>query len=421
MITPALSADKPSPWDFYQNVLMPATLLFRDMHHTGFVIDHEGLDSLDVELSGSLDKLEQEMFDEVGQEFNPRSSQQVGGILFDKLGLPLIKKRSTDVEVLTALYEKTGNTFPNQMLQHRGLTKIHGTYIKGIGKHLASDGRLHPEFMVHGAVSRTSSREPNVQNIPRDSDADAPGAVVKKVFIAPKGWKFAHLDFSQHEFRQVAIYSEDEWLREVYRNDGDMHSEVAIDLYGSDYSYEERVKAKTYNFGLLYQRGAFSLSLQTGESVRESEERIEAFFDRMPDVRRWIEACKRTVLDGQDLVSLLGRHRRFDLITRANVDDIIKQAVNFLPQSSGSDSALMGIHEAWSTISSEVYKPVGFHHDAQTCYIKEDVWEEVLVEVARAMERGASQAIKGDVPFKVETEIGNSWGTVKKVEIEHDV
>ncbi len=423
MIPSGPTKDKPSPWDFYNNVLMPAQGLFRAMHHEGFVIDHGSLGALDEEFTGDINDLEEEMWslEDVNQEFNPRSPQQVAGILFDKLRLTPVRGRSTDEEVLTRLKEVSGHPLCQMMLNHRSLTKIHGTYVKGIGSHIAADGRLHPEFLPHGAVSRTSSRNPNVQNIPRKGDQeDAPAAAIKKLFTCPYGWLFGHVDYSQHEFRQVAIYSEDDWLTEVYNGPKpDMHGEIAVEFYGKDYTYEDKIKAKAINFGLLYQRGAPSLAAQIGGSVYNAQERIEQFFARMPDVRFWIKDVKDTVLNGDDLASLLGRHRRFGLITRQNLDETMKQAVNFLPQSSGSDSALMGVHNAWKNVSSDVYRPIGFHHDAQTFYIREDVWEEVLPEIMRLMVEGAQELIPSDVPFAVEAEIGPSWGLVEKVEIDY--
>lgn len=417
MIAPGVVASKPSPWDFYSQVLMPAQSMFRDVHQEGFVIDHANLASLDVEFTERVTAVEERMNELAGKVFNPRSPQQVGAIMFDDMGLRKVRKRSTDVDVLEKLLEETNDPFVKSMMSHRALSKQLSTYIRGIDKNIRADNRLHPEFLVTGAVSRTSSRNPNCQNIPRKGDPDQEGAIIKKLFLSPEGWDIAHLDYGQHEFRMVAVYSEDEWLTNVFASGGDMHDEVAREYYGDDYTKEDRVEAKKFNFGLLYQRGAYSLSMQINSTVRVAEERIEQFYARMPDVRIFIRAIKDAVLEGDDLVSLLGRHRRFGLITRNNRDDILKQAVNFLPQATGSDTAMMGMHDVWQQMSRDVIRPVGFIHDAMLAYVRSDVKEEVINEAAVIMKKAPARFLNTPVPFEVEAEVGPSWGDMKEVKL----
>ncbi len=410
---------KPGPYDFYQNVLMPTHGLFRAMHQEGMVIDHSRREELDKEFQLRIDNLEQEMWglEDVHTEFNPRSPQQVAAIFFDKLRLRPVKGRGTDVDVLEALQDS--HPIIRMMMRHRSMSKTHGTYIKAIAKHIAVDGRLHSEFQPQGSVSRTSSRNPNVQNIPRKGDLDDPdSAIIRNLFTAPPGFVVGHIDFDQHEFKMTAVYSQDEWLTNVFNGPNpDMHSEVAVEYYGPDYTYEERIKAKVFNFGILYGITAFTLAKKIGGTQSEAEERLQQFFDRMPDVRAWIDAVKQSVMEGNDLESLTGRHRRFGLLTRNNIDDVMKQAINFFPQSTGSDTALMGVNRSWQKVSSEVYKPVAFIHDAQVAYIKEDVAIEVLSEIAQHMVQGATDLVPSDVPFTVSAEIGPSWGEVEKVEL----
>lgn len=167
MIAPGVVASKPSPWDFYSQVLMPAQSMFRDVHQEGFVIDHANLASLDVEFTERVTAVEERMNELAGKVFNPRSPQQVGAIMFDDMGLRKVRKRSTDVDVLEKLLEETNDPFVKSMMSHRALSKQLSTYIRGIDKNIRADNRLHPEFLVTGAVSRTSSRNPNCQNIPR--------------------------------------------------------------------------------------------------------------------------------------------------------------------------------------------------------------------------------------------------------------
>ncbi len=388
---------------YYYDVLIPAVRFFLDVELNGMILDREKLGQLNVEMIDKLGGIEQQLFDITEEEFNPRSPQQVATMMYGKLRLPVVPRlgRSTNAEVL----ETIQHPFTAIMLEHRKWTKLYGAYVKNIDKNIWADGRVHPDYRIHGAVSRTSCSEPNVQNIPR-------GPMIRNIFTAPEGYDFVNADFSQHEFRMLAHYSKDPWLQEVYRMGRSLHREAAIELYGEDYTYEEYTMTKNYNFGVVYKRGAYSVSLQTGETVAQAQGRINAFFARMPQAAEYLQNEQRMVMEGQDLITDLGRHRRFGLITRGNAEDVQKQAVNFKLQATGSDTCLMAaaaVQQSKQFAPDEVI-PVGFIHDSVLYYVKKDVREQVLPEIEKIMSKVPEEALHADIPFVVESKWGDSWG-----------
>ena len=393
---------------FYDTVLMPAVNFFMDVEREGMLIDQVRLEELKIELRENLDVLEAQLFECVGQEFNPRSPQQVSEILYQKLSLPRPRSKTataTDEECLE--YNRGRHEVIPLMQDYRGEHKNYSTYVVGLEKDIWDDERVHASYLLHGAVSRTSCKDPNVQNMPREGP-------IKSMFIAPEGWEIFWPDFSQHEFRMVAIYSGDEWLKEVFNTDRSLHKEMAHDVYGPDYSDEDYVHTKNINFGLLFGRGAYSLSLQMKCSVREAQEKIDEFYTRMPKVRPWQDEIIAAVFQGEDLISLLGRYRRFGLITHENIKHVSNEVMNFYPQSTGSDTVLVAgarVHTS-GLYDASWMRPIAFVHDAIGYYVKKGNRER-LPKIIAELERIPQEVLNTDVRMKVEAKIGDSWATLK--------
>ncbi len=382
---------------FYHRVLIPATNAMVHLERAGVLVDREKLDSLSDYYTKQINEIEATLFKLAGHEFNPRSPVQVSKVMFNELNLPKIRGSSTNAEVLEALQE---HEFAQQLLEHRRVSKLDSTYVRGLWKDIHEDKKIHPSYLLHGAVSRTSCMGPNFQNQPQDAE-------LRQIYIAQEGWEFGEIDYSQNEFRGVAFYSGDEFLRNVYLEDGDLHDTT------SDTLNVNRKVAKAVNFGLLYQRSAFSLASQLGCSVPEAEDFIEQFFDRMPDVRAWISSVQKTVLSGKPLISKLGRYRRFGLITSNNREDIMRECVNFLPQATGSDTALMALSRISTEVDQEVFRPTGFIHDSVVFVVRKDA-REILRQVKIIAEETPRLALETDLPFKVDIKLGPSWGAMEK-------
>jgi DNA polymerase I len=393
--------------EFYNNVLMPATNWFLDVELNGMLVDIKGIERLGVEMNERIGKIVTELYELAETEFNPNSPQQVAAVLYDRMHIRIPYKygRSTKDEVL----ELIEHPIARKMQEYREWAKLNSTYVKGIDSTIWADDRVHPSYWIHGAVSRTSCKNPNIQNVPR-------GPMIRSIFVAPPGYKFVSIDFSQHEFRMLAAYSKDPWLTEVFSRGLSLHKEAAKARYGDEYNVEQYTHVKTFNFGIIYQRGEFSLAQEFGISLSAARDMIDDFWSRMPLAYEWTQQQKKTVLVEGELQSMLGRRRRFGLITRENEEDILKQAVNFPLQSTGSDTCLMAghaVHFSGKFAPDEVI-PVGFVHDSVLYYIREDLVDKIVPEICAIMEAVPQRALGTDVRFQVEAKIGDSWGDAEQ-------
>jgi DNA polymerase-1 len=383
------------------------------MEREGMLVDQEVLRRLAVDMGRDLLKLEERLFDAVGEVFNPRSPQQVSKLLYTKLRLPKPTRSksetATDEECLE--FNRGRHEVVPLMLEYRSGHKTYSTYVMGLESTIWYDGRVHATYLIHGAVSRTSCTNPNIQNIPREGP-------IKDMFIAPEGWEILWLDFNQHEFRMVAVYSGDEWLKEVFATGHNLHKEMSRVVYGDDYTEEDYVHAKMVNFGLLFGREAYSLSLQMGNSVPEAQDMINAFFERMSRVRTWQEEVVSGVFKGEDLISKLGRYRRFGIITHQNIKHVKNEILNFYPQATGSDTALMAGQAVQEEIADPSWlRPVAFVHDAIGYYIRKGNRGRIP-DIIEVLERVPQEALNTDVTFKVDAKIGESWGSLKDLVLE---
>lgn len=402
---------------FYQDILMPGARLIMDMEREGMLIDRKALAKLRDDYKERLKKVEANMFETVGHEFNPKSPQQVSRILYEDLGLPRPRSQTvtaTDKDCLKSNEQR--HEFIPQLLQYREEHKLYSTYIVGLDAQVWSDGRVHASYLLHGSVSRTSCRNPNIQNIPREGP-------IKMCFPTPKGWEFFWPDFSQHEYRMVAVYSGDEWLLEVFSTTNEkgerrsLHKEMAIDVYGEGYSDEEYIWTKNINFGLLFGRTAYSLSFQLGKTPEECQELIDEMYGRMPRVRPWQESVLTAALRGEDLVSKLGRYRRFGLITPQNLKHTRNEIYNFYPQCTGSDTALRSMHDVWFDQGDPDWlRPCAFIHDGLGFYIKKG-HRDRIPEMVRQLEETPQRMLNTDVPFAVEVKVGDVWGSLEELDL----
>lgn len=416
--TRLLSADEDRRMDseqtkFYERVLMPASRFLNAMEREGMLVDMKALQKMTITYAESLLEQEQGLFDAAGMVFNPRSPQQVSDILYNRLHLPKPRRSKS-----AAATDKTDLEFNQHrhkliplMQQYRVDHKNYSTYIVGLGAQVWFDGRVHASYLIHGAVSRTSCRDPNIQNIPREGP-------IKEVFYAPDGWEIVWCDFSQHEYHMVAIYSEDDWLREVFMSGRNLHKEMAIEVYGEGYTSEEYVDTKMVNFGLLFGREAFSLSQQMGNTPTQAQEIIDGFFARMPKVKPWQQEIVASVYKGEDMISKLGRYRRFGLITQQNIKHIRNEILNFYPQSTGSDTALMAGYAAHTSgIYDESWlRPIAFVHDAIGYYIRKGNRHRIG-SLVRILEQTPQDVLETDIPFKIDVKVGNTWGTLEDLEV----
>ena len=282
-------------WDIFQDMEMPLMCVLARMEKTGVRIDEPGLAETSRHFTQEMTQLEEEIYQLAGQRFNIASPRQVGEILFDVLKLDSKAKKTktgqyvTGEEVLEGLKHK--HDIVSKILEHRGFKKLLGTYIDALPKLVnTSTGHIHTTFnQTVTTTGRLSSSNPNLQNIPV---RDAMGKEVRKAFIPDEGQLFFSADYSQIELRIMAHLSKDENLVQAFLCGEDIHAATAAKIFHKDISEvtsDERRRAKTANFGIIYGISAFGLAERLGCSRSEAKQLIDGYFQTYPGVKEYME------------------------------------------------------------------------------------------------------------------------------------
>ena len=310
--------------ELFQNVEMPLVPVLMRMEETGITVDRDKLLELSKSFEQRLDRLMADIYEIAAERFNINSSQQLGRILFDKLGLPVQKKTkkktgySTDVDVLTALAHQ--HELPALVLQHRTLAKLKSTYSDALQQLIHPDtGRIHTSYnQTVTATGRLSSSDPNLQNIPIRTEE---GREIRRAFVPRQGWQLLSADYSQVELRILAHYSNDEILIQAFEHDEDIHTRTAAEVFQvppDSVSPDLRRQAKAINFGIIYGMSPFGLARQLEISQKMAKVYIDHYFDRYPGVRRFMD---RTIDEARNTLrtsTLLGRIRLLPDIKSSN-------------------------------------------------------------------------------------------------------
>jgi len=401
----------------FDEVEMPLVEVLAEMEHNGIALDTDLLGRLGNEMAAESAELSHQIHDAVGYPFNIDSTKQLAEVLFDKLKLPVVKRtktgRSTDAEVLEELAETTKHPVPRLVQAYRELAKLKGTYVDTLPEMVSRrTGRVHPSFHQTVAVTgRLSCSDPNIQNIPIRTPA---GAKIRRAFVAGgPDQVLLKADYSQIELRVLAHFCGDETLRKAFEEDQDIHAFVAGQLFGaapSDVTKEQRGRAKTVNFGIIYGQSAFGLARQTGMGRGEAQEFINRYFERYPRIRAFLDHCITHAREHGFVETILGRRRRIDDIhsrnpaARAAAE---RFAVNSVVQGSAADLIKKAMIDIYAKLRGkpEVARLLLQVHD-------ELVFEMPKSGVARQAEmiRSAmATAIPLAVPVKVDIAAGPNW------------
>lgn len=307
----------------YEEIEMPLVPVLSRIERTGVFIDEMKLSAQSVEITARLDELEKKAYEIAEQEFNMNSPKQLQAILFEKMGLPVVKKTpsgtpSTNEEVLQEL--ALDYPLPKLILEYRGLAKLKSTYTDKLPKMInPSTGRVHTSY--HQAVTATgrlSSTDPNLQNIPIRNEA---GRRIRQAFVAPSGHKILAVDYSQIELRIMAHLSGDQALLDAFRDGKDIHAATAAEIMGvsiEDVSSEQRRRAKAVNFGLIYGMSAFGLAKQLGIPRGEAQAYMDTYFERYPGVMQYMEDTRSTAADKGYVETIFGRRLHLPEIKSRN-------------------------------------------------------------------------------------------------------
>lgn len=328
---------------FFFSQEMPLLKVLYQMETVGAFVDTAALKELEKELERRIDNLEKEICDMAGVEFNIGSPKQLGEVLFDTLGLPEIKKRSTDAAVLEELSFRSAHPIVFSVIEYRELKKMQSTYVSVLPTLVNPETkRIHTSFIQWGtATGRLSSRDPNLQNIPVRSDL---GKKIRSAFIPqnPDNVILA-VDYSQIELRMLAHLSGDEALIDSYKNDIDIHARTAAAIYGVDLSEvtsDMRRDAKVVNFGVLYGMTAFRLSRDLKIPMGQAKDFITGYFDMYQGVQEFIENTKANAHRDGYVETLSGRRRYIagiDSSDRMESQMAERMAVNTPVQGSAAD------------------------------------------------------------------------------------
>ena len=314
--------DEQGGHDLLATMELPLARVLADMERIGFAVDAEGIrqfgDSLRAELNGIL----QNIYAEVGYEFNLNSPKQLGEALFDKLGLPPRKKTargySTDAETLESLRDYSPAV--DDILKYRTYSKLLSTYVEGLLKALGPDGRIHSTFIqTEARTGRISSTEPNLQNIPVRTDF---GRRVRACFVPLReGDVFVSADYSQIELRLLAHLSGDEHLIDAFCSGADFHANTAARVFGvpvEEVTPQLRSRAKAVNFGIVYGQQAFGLAQSLGIGFKEAQDMIDRYFEAYPRVRAYLDETVEEAKECGFATTMFGRKRHIPELKASN-------------------------------------------------------------------------------------------------------
>jgi len=385
------------------------------MERLGIKIDPRKFEALQKTLSEDLARLTEEIYVLSGAEFNIRSTQQLGVVLFQQLGLKGGKKTKTGYSTNEAVLSSLVGEHPviEKILEYREYQKMLSTYVEPLLKLANADAhsRIYTSFGQTGtATGRLSSRDPNLQNIPVRS---ALGRSVREAFVAKEGYKLVSIDYSQIELRLLAHFSQDAALLDAFNKGVDIHLATAVKLFGEEEAPAKRNYAKSVNFGLLYGMGPKKLSDEIGISTSEAKEIISNYFASFPTVKNFLVGIQERVkIDGY-VETILKRRRLFDYES-ANAmmkASFMRESVNTVFQGSAADLIKLSMNHIDSMIQEENLDAFMLLqiHDELIFEIKEEKVEEISKRFVHTMKN----VLQLDVPLECSVSVGDSWGELK--------
>ncbi len=399
-ISEDLEKEVEGSWVF-NNILMPATNMFTDLRYKGIRIDPKELMNLDQTLEKELDAAEDELAQLCGEPVNPGSPKEVQDLLFETLGFkphPRYRK-STRKQALEAFLP---DPIVEKIIECRHLGKLKNTYVDGLARFVTADYRVHPQFNLMAAVTgRISTSDPATMNVVKRGG-------IMRVYICEPGHKMGIFDFKGAELRCGAIETGDEHLAEILMDPTrDPHGEIATFHFGAELAAAKRGTVKTVVFGRMYGRTIeaimYALKITWDEAVLLVEV-VDSFFPGLPLYR---ERIKYEIEHGGFLKSYFGRLRRFGLITRDNIRDILREGYNFPIQSMASDINLLCMIEIYRRRKEFGVTPLWPIHDAILMDIEDP---SVVPDVKKVIEDYAFNLVEGKMKFPVDVKLGDNWG-----------
>ena len=397
----------------YENVEKPLVKVLADMEKTGVLVDRNKIIELNEEYSKLAYLYEQKVYELAGEVFNLNSPKQLGVILFEKIGLPVVKKTktgySTDVEVLEKLSKK--HEIADYILKYRSLNKLISTYLDGILEYIMDDSRVRTSFkQMITATGRLSSVDPNLQNIPIRSEE---GKNIRKVFVADKNKVFIDADYSQIELRVLAHLSKDSVMIDSFKNDLDIHYKTASEVFGvpiNEVTDNQRRSAKAVNFGIVYGISDYGLSKDLNITRNEARQYIDGYLNTYPSIKSYMEEIVNKAKKDGFVTTILDRKRYIPEINSKNFN--IRSfgeriALNTPIQGSAADIIKLAMIKVYERLKIEKVnaKLILQIHDELIVECEESEKETVKKILKNSMEN----VYKLDLPLKVDICEGRNW------------
>ncbi len=403
--------------ELYLQMEMPLIYSLHHMEDAGIRADRQQLKEYGDKLKVRIAKLEQEIYNLAGTQFNINSPKQLGEILFERMQLPHGKKTKTGYSTAADVLEKLAPDYPvvQMILDYRQLAKLNSTYADGLAVYIGDDSRIHGTFnQTITATGRISSTEPNLQNIPVRMEL---GREIRKVFVPEEGYVFVDADYSQIELRILAHMSADERLIEAYGNAQDIHAITASQVFHTpleEVTALQRRNAKAVNFGIVYGISAFGLSEDLSISRKEAMEYIDKYFETYPGVKQFLD---KQVEDGKEqgyVTTMFGRRRPIPELKSGNFMQRSfgeRVAMNSPIQGTAADIMKIAMISVDRELRARKLKSriVLQVHDE----LLVETWKPELLEVTAILETRMKEAAKLRVSLEVEAHSGESWFDAK--------
>ncbi|MPM01324.1 DNA polymerase I [bioreactor metagenome] len=399
--------------DLYYQVELPLCPVLAKMERAGFLVDRKALAGFGQMLTGRIEGARAEIFKAAGEEFNINSTQQLGAVLFDKLGLPPVKKTKTGYSTNVEVLEKLRGFHPiiDSIMEYRQLTKLSSTYVEGLTKVICPDGRIRTSLQnTVTATGRLSSTEPNLQNIPIRTEL---GSELRRMFVAPPDCVLVDADYSQIELRLLAHMAHDKAMIDAFKSGEDIHTITASQVFGvspTEVTGEMRRRAKAVNFGIVYGISAFSLAQDIGVFQNEARTYMERYFAKYHGVREYMDRVVAEAKENGYVSTLMGRRRPLPELRSSdrNLRSFGERvALNMPIQGTAADVMKLAMIHADEALTREVpdARLVLQVHDELIVECPQEKAEQVKKLLTREME----SVMELSVPLIAEAGAGRSW------------
>ncbi len=401
----------------FNEIEMPLSVVLAEMEYQGIRVDVNVLKSMNVEIEEKIKEISNKIYELAGCQFNISSPKQLGDILFTKLQIGKGKKTKSGYSTDKTILEKYKDRHPivPLILEHRMLTKLQSTYIVGLENSILEDGKIHTIYtQTLTRTGRLSSIEPNLQNIPIRTTY---GKLIRKAFIPEDGCILLSSDYSQIELRVFAHFSKVPNLVNAFKNDMDIHTQTAMDIFGvkkEDVTPLMRRQAKAVNFGILYGISSFGLAEDLGISVKEAKSFIDKYFETYSGIKNYMDSVVKDAYEKGYVTTIMNRKRKITELNNTNY--MIRQqgermALNTPIQGSSADilkKAMIDIYNEFKKKGLKSKMILQVHDELIFNVLKQE--EDIVKKI---VDDCMDNAYKLDVPLKVDIETGINWYDTK--------